>query len=143
MPVRWCQYRPQFDLVVSLRQCEKHFASAIADATMPSVVLALVVFQAVEAAAAAAVSLLYTTMSSRLPQSNIFVIGRTRALRVVVNLGSWFEFVLHCTVLQCVHVFLYMSMHVGLIYTVFRKKHPLTFSIIIPAFLGRFLYFLY
>jgi len=110
---------------------------------MPSVVLALVVFQAVEAAAAAAVSLLYTTMSSRLPQSNIFVIGRTRALRVVVNLGSWFEFVLHCTVLQCVHVFLYMSMHVGLIYTVFRKKHPLTFSIIIPAFLGRFLYFLY
>ena len=28
-------------------------------------------------------------------------------------------------------------------YTVFRKKHPLMFSIITPAFLGRFLYFLY
>jgi len=28
-------------------------------------------------------------------------------------------------------------------YTAFRKKHPLMFSIISPAFLGRFLYFLY
>jgi len=29
-----------------------------------------------------------------------------------------------------------------LLYTVFRKKHPLIFLIITPAFLGRFLYFL-